>query len=196
MRPRPHGRWCDQHQRCECVHPRKAGRGPCHGPAVTGSDACRMHLGEEAQPVIAEAKLEQAAARLLYQRDAPPVTDPLTALQKLAGRAAAWEDVIGEKVNELRSLRYSTDEGGEQLRAEIIVMERAMDRLGRLLLDIAKLGIEERLAGIREKTALMLEAALDAALAASGVDLNRQAAARETFRKHLVVLPGPEDTGS
>jgi hypothetical protein len=75
-------------------------------------------------------------------------------------------------------------------------MERAMDRLGRLLFDIAKLGIEERLAGIREKTALMLEAALDAALAASGVDLDRQAAARETFRRHLVVLPGPEDTAS
>jgi hypothetical protein len=181
MRP---GRWCAEHQRYECVHPRKNSRGPCHGAAVTGSDGCRMHLGEEAQPVIAEARLQEEAARLLYQRDAPPVTDPLSALQRLAGRAAAWEDIIGEKVNEMRSIRYST-EGGEQLRSEIVVMERAMDRLGKLLVDIAKLNIEERLAVIQQRTADMLELALTEALQKSGLDAGGQSAARNEFRRHL-----------
>ena len=147
-----------------------------------------MHLGEKSAGVIAAAKLEQQAARLLYQRDATPVTDPLSALQKLAGRAAAWEDIIGEKVNELRSIRYSTDEGGEQIRGEIAVMERAMDRLGRLLVDIAKLNIEERLATIRQKTANMLEEALTVALQKSGADLAGQAAAREEFKRRLRVV--------
>lgn len=186
--PMRQGRWCDQHGRHECTRPRKNGRGPCHGTPVTGSDKCRMHLGEAAAPVIAAAKLEQEAARLLYQRDAAPVTDPLSALQKLAGRAAAWEDIIGEKVNELRSIRYSTDEGGEQIRGEIAVMERAMDRLGRLLVDIAKLNIEERLAGIRKQTADMLERALDAALEASGAGLDGKAKAREAFKRQLKVV--------
>ena len=147
-----------------------------------------MHLGEAAAPVIAAAKLEEQAARLLYQRDAAPVTDPLSALQKLAGRAAAWEDIIGEKVNELRSIRYSTEEGGEQIRGEIAVMERAMDRLGRLLVDIAKLNIEDRLAGIRKQTADMLERALDTALEASGAPLDGKAKAREAFRRSLKVV--------
>jgi hypothetical protein len=182
------GRWCEQHERWECTKPRKAGRGPCHGSAVTGSDRCRMHLGEPSAPAIAAAKLEQEAARLLYQRDATPVTDPLSALQKLAGRAAAWEDIIGEKVNELRSISYSTEFAGEQIRGEIAVMERAMDRLGRLLVDIAKLNIEDRLAGIRQRTLDMLERALDAALEASGAPLDGKAKAREAFKRNLKVV--------
>jgi hypothetical protein len=182
--PMHRGRWCADHERYECTRPRKSDRGTCHGSPVTGSDRCRMHLGEAAQPVIAEAKLQEQAERLLYQRDAAPVTDPLSALQRLAGRAAAWEDIIGEKVNELRSLRYST-EGGEQLRAEIAVMERAMDRLGKLLVDIAKLNIEERLAVIQQRTADMLELALTEALQKSGLDADGQSAARNEFRRHL-----------
>lgn len=181
------GRWCDEHQRYECTRQRKNNRGPCHGSPVAGHEKCRMHLGTESGPVIAEAKLQQQAAKLLYQRDAAPVTDPLSALQKLAGRAAAWEDIIGDKINDLTSIRYSTD-NGEQLRAEIAVMERAMDRLGRLLVDIAKLNIEERLAGVRKQTADMLERALDQALTVSGLDLEGQAKAREEFKKGLRVV--------
>lgn len=181
------GRWCPDHKRYECTCPRKNNRGPCHGSPVTGSERCRMHLGGAAQPAIAEARLQEEAARLLYQRDAQPVTDPLSALQRLAGRAAAWEDIIGEKVNELHSLRYST-EGGEQLRSEIVVMERAMDRLGKLLVDIAKLNIEGRLATVREATAVMLEQALQAALASSGCDLDGQQRAQEAFRRNLKVV--------
>lgn len=180
------GRWCADHKRYECTRQRKDGRGCCHGSAVTGSDRCRMHLGTEAAPVIAEARLQEQAQKLLYQHDAPPVTDPLSALQRLAGRAAAWEDIIGEKVNELHSLRYST-EGGEQLRAEIAVMERAMDRLGKLLVDIARLNIEGRLAVVREATAQMLEHALAQALDSSGCDPDGQQRAREAFRRHLKV---------
>jgi hypothetical protein len=147
-----------------------------------------MHLGQKAGPVIAEAKLQEQAAKLLYQRDAKPVTDPLSALQLLAGQAAAWMDIIGDKVNDLRSLRYEAEGAGEQLRAEIPVMERAMDRLGRLLVDIAKLNIEGRLAGIRQQTADMLERALDAALEKAEVGLDKQAEARETFRRNLKVV--------
>jgi hypothetical protein len=184
MRP---GRWCEQHQRYECTRQRKENRGHCHGAAVTGSDRCRMHLGEQAQPVIAEARLQEQAERLLYQRDAAPVTDPLAALQKLAGRFAAAEEVIGEKVNELKSWRYTGETSGEQLRAEVALLERFMLNLGRFLVDIAKLDIEGRLATVREATAVMLEQALQAALSASGCDLDGQERAREAFKRNLKV---------
>jgi hypothetical protein len=163
---------------------------PCGNPAGKGTDHygsgnCSSHAGST--PTGRAAALNERAERLLYQRDAPPVTDPLSALQRLAGRAAAWEDIIGEKVNELRSLRYST-EGGEQLRAEIVVMERAMDRVGKLLVDIAKLNIEDRLAGVREATARMLDEALAAALQKSGADPSGQDAAREEFKRRLRIV--------
>jgi hypothetical protein len=163
---------------------------PCGNPPGKGTDHlgsgnCSSHAG--ATPTGRMAALNERAERLLYQRDALPVTDPLSALQRLAGRAAAWEDIIGDKVNELHSLRYST-EGGEQLRSEIAVMERAMDRLGKLLVDIAKLNIEGRLATVREATAVMLEQALQAALAASGCDLDGQQRAQEAFRRNLKVV--------
>lgn len=186
--PMHRGRWCEDHKRYECTRNRSRGRGICHGSPVTGSDCCRMHLGDNAQAVIAENRLQQAAERALYKHDAAPVTNPLEALQSLAGRALALEEVIGEKVNELRSLRYETEGGGEQIRGEIQVLERAMDRAGRLLVDIAKLGIEDRLAGVREATARMLEEALAMALQKSGADVAGQAAAREEFRRRLRVV--------
>lgn len=39
------GRYCDEHARWECTRERSRGRGCCHGPAVAGTPACRMHLG-------------------------------------------------------------------------------------------------------------------------------------------------------
>jgi P27 family predicted phage terminase small subunit len=174
----------------KCGAKKKQSEGTCTqaagwGTPHPGTGRCKLHGGCAPSSVI--AGMNAQAQRLLYQHDAPPVTDPLSALQRLAGRAAAWEDIIGEKVNELHSLRYST-EGGEQLRAEIAVMERAMDRLGKLLVDIAKLGIEDRLAGVREATARMLEEALAAALQKSGADLTGQDAAREEFKRRLRVV--------
>jgi hypothetical protein len=184
MRP---GRWCDQHQRYECTAQRKNGQGHCHGAALTGSDRCRMHLGKESGPAVAEAKLQARAERLLYQRDAQPVTDPLSALQRLAGRVAQAEEVIGEIVNELTSIRYENPNGGEQLRAEVALLERTMMHLGKLLVDIAKLNIEGRLATVREATAQMLEQALQAALVSSGCDLDGQERAKAAFRRNLKV---------
>ena len=91
-------------------------------------------------------------------------------------------------MNDLKHLRYGTEGGGEQLRAEVAVLERAMDRCGKLLTDLARLNIEERLAAVREATARMLEQALDVALEASGVSLDGKAKAREAFRRNLRIV--------
>ncbi|HEX3388844.1 MAG TPA: phage terminase small subunit P27 family, partial [Streptosporangiaceae bacterium] len=164
-------RWCEEHKRYECRHNRQDGT-PCHQyRLVTGLDVCRKHGGKSLDKLRADGReriADREAARLLYRRDAVPVTDPLSALQALAGRALALEEVIGEKVNELRSIRYETEHGGEQIRGELQILEKAMDRAARLLVDIAKLNIEARLAGVREATARMLEEALSMALQKSG----------------------------
>ena len=95
--PMRQGRWCDQHGRWECVCPRKSGRGTCHGTPVKGSDRCRMHLGKQAEVVIAEAKLEEAARKLLYKHDAAPVTNHLEALQKLPAAPWPWRSSSGRR---------------------------------------------------------------------------------------------------
>lgn len=41
----PGAAWCDLHHRWECVHDSKRSKERCHGPAVEGTNACRMHPG-------------------------------------------------------------------------------------------------------------------------------------------------------
>jgi hypothetical protein len=154
-----------------------------------GSDALRARTSD---PNVAKAaheqKLDEQAARELARLNVPPVTDPLTELARLAGQAVAWKDSMAAKVNELSGIRYSTETDGEQLRAEIVLCERALDRCITTLGAMAKLNIEEWLAGIRRQTADMLERALEAALAASGAGLDGQQAARQAFRANLRVV--------
>ena len=141
--------------------------------------------------------LQKQAAAELARLGAAPVSAPLTELARLAGQAIAWKDTMGAKVNELSGgIRYQGGQGTEQLRAEIALFERAMDRCSAVLVAMARLDIDDRLAGIREKTADMLERALDAALEASGTPLEGKAKARATFRRNLVILPAPEDPAS
>lgn len=91
------GRWCERHGRRECVRPRSRGRGECHGPALKGGDACRMHLGKEAQGVIAEAEAERAVVTYGLPRDISP-TDALLEEVRYSAGHVAW---LREKVREL-----------------------------------------------------------------------------------------------
>jgi hypothetical protein len=161
---------------------------PCGNGAGKGTDHqgvgnCKNHGG--CTPSGRVAALNEEARRLLYRYDAAPVTDPLEALQRLAGRALALEETIGGLVNNLRSVRYGSEEGGEQLRAEVSVLERAMDRCGRLLVDIAKLNIEERLAKITETQARLVSDALAATFREMGLPAEQQRDARGRLARHL-----------
>lgn len=170
--------------------------GTCGRAAGAGTDhkgwgRCSWHGGSSpsGSQSAAEKQLEDRAQKLLYRHDASPVTDSLEALQRLAGRALALEAAIGDAVNELTSIRYESEsEGGtgaEQLRAEVAVLERAMDRCGRLLVDIAKLNIEERLARVTEKQAQMTMDALAAAMREMGLSAEQQREARTRVARHL-----------
>jgi hypothetical protein len=74
---------------------------------------------------------------------------------------------------------------GEQTRAEIVLYERAIERLGSMLVAIAKLNLDARLVGIRQQKLDMLERALTMAFTKAGVTPDKAAAARETFREHI-----------
>lgn len=156
-----------------------AGKGTDH----VGSGNCKYHCGST--ETGRKAALTERAERILYQYDAPPAANPLQALQALAGRVLAMERAIGDTVNDLGNIRYGTDEGGEQLRAEVAVLERAMDRAGKLLVDIAKLNIDDRLARIEETKARVIIEAVEVALAVAGVRGQAAIEGKRAAAQHL-----------
>jgi hypothetical protein len=178
-----------------CGGERRGGKGPCHLPAGDGTThegfgRCSWHGG--ASPTgtksAREQELNEQAARELARLDVEPVANAFEQLALVAGQAVAWKDSMAAKVNELLELRREDVAGTEQLRAEILLWERALDRCVATLTAMIKLNIEEKLAGIRKQTADMLERALDAALEASGAPLDGKAKAREAFKRHLKVV--------
>lgn len=153
-----------------------------------------MHLGKRAAPAIAEARLQEQAAAELARLNVPPVSDPLAELARLAGQCISWKDQMGQRVNELTAIRYQDAKGSEQLRAEIQLFERALDRCASTLGAMARLNIDARLMGVRQATADMLVQALEVALTAAGLDLEAQWQARDVFRQSIVLVrPLSED---
>ena len=151
--------------------------GTCTLPAGWGTDhkgygRCRKHLGNA--PTVARAaereRLEAEVRAELARLDVTPVGNPLEELQKLAGRVLAWEKAIGELVNRLSGIRYESEHGGEQLRAEVALLERAMDRCERVLVAMARLNIDERLARVTERQAALVTDVIKGALDDLGID--------------------------
>ena len=177
-----------------CGAERRNGKGPCRQPAGCNTDhegtgRCSWHGGASPGGTkhAREEELQAQAAKELARLNVDPVTDPYTELARLAGQAVAWKDAMAGKVNALTSIRYST-EGGEQLRSELLLWERALDRCILTLTAMAKLNIEDRLAGIRQQTADMLERAFDAGMEASGASFEGKAKGRDAFKRHLKVV--------
>lgn len=174
-----------------CGGPKRQGGGDCTRPAGwgtphPGTGRCKLHGG--CLPNQVAAALNERAAREIAKLDVPPVANPFEELSRLAGQCVSWKDAMAAKVNELTSLRYEGGPGIEQLRAEVMLWERALDRCLAALTAMARLNIESRLAGVRAATLQMLEEALADALAASGLDAYGQDAARSRFRQKVRVV--------
>jgi hypothetical protein len=93
------GRWCEEHQRMECVSPRKGGL-PCHSDKmVRGSDRCRMHLGKKAADVITAALAAEAVITYGLPRDISPTDALLEEVRYTAGHVA-W---LRERVREIEA---------------------------------------------------------------------------------------------
>lgn len=150
--PMPCGKCGEPHRRCTGHRKESRGGGPCMQWPKRGQTVCHMHGGSSPQAESAatqrqaEAAADEALRRLLDNRQAPPVSDPINELLALAGRARWALDAMGERVNELQDrLRYeSPGQGTEQLRSEVALWERMMSRLHTVLVDLAKLDVDER----------------------------------------------------
>lgn len=173
----------------------RQGEGTCTQVAGWGTDhvgagSCRLHGGStrSVSKGAHRVLLERQASEQLARLDVAPIDDPLTELSRLAGQVVAWRDALAAKVNELTSVRYENSHGGEQLRAEVALFERAMDRCVNVLTAIARLDIDNRLMRISEAQAALVVQAIRNTFAAIALTPEQQAKVNPVIARELRAL--------
>jgi hypothetical protein len=185
-----------------CRHTDAQGRTACHQMAVKGTDPprCKNHGANpgsikhrNAQATIVEGRVQDRMIEIMSEKGERLLSprqlgNPLVELLDLAAEMAEWKDIMRDIVVYLLSqerIRSAHSKVGEQLRAEVLLFERAQERYSKILQDIARLGIEHRLAALEETQVRMVEQALAAALNSTSLDVVAQEEARQVLRREL-----------
>lgn len=117
------------------AHAKSTGKRCCRYP-MTGGTVCYVHGGAAGQTKAAAArrqelaKVEAEVAVVLAAESHAGVVDPLKLMSELTVEAVTLKNVLGKMVDGLKGrLRYSaTGTGNEQIRAEVVLYERSLDR--------------------------------------------------------------------
>lgn len=141
-----------------CGARKRQSDGTCTQVAGWGTDhvgvgRCKLHGGntKNQRTAALEQQVEAQAHRALAGLGvSEPVANPLLELQRLAGEIVAFKDALRGMVERLNTVRYDGPVG-EQVRGEIVVYERALDRAARVLRDITALRIDERIVEIQSR---------------------------------------------
>lgn len=158
----------------------------CKAAALKGGLVCRYHGGATRAARAAFAANEEAerVEKAIGKLTANPIQNPLEELRRLAGEIVAWKDALRAHVEKLEKLRYSAD-GGEQLRGEVVLFERALDRCANVLGLIAKLNIDDRLVAIEEAKVTKMLDALDATLEHLGMSVEQRLSGKKELARRL-----------
>lgn len=185
--------WDEGYRRCKSIikiegH-RKGER--CRNKALDQSDSCPYHLPKDKWLVPVNRRNGMNVYRVGKAAsdegiDVSKVQNPLMALMELAAEAMSLKDELKRRVVNLKEEEWRYEGvAGEQIRGEIVLYERALDRITRLLVTMTRLGIEERLARVEERMARQVEAAVAGALADTGLPQAVQDQAREFVGQRL-----------
>lgn len=183
-------------------HPDKCGArkrqtdGTCQRPAGwgtphTGIGRCKLHGGSTISHIrSAEVAEAERVVREVFGKavEVTPIDNPLAVYAQFAGRVMAWLDLMDSLLTNARSPSYSSELNGEQIRGEVILFERAMDRANTVLGTYAKLNIDDRLSRITEVQQAMVVQAIEAALATAGVTGTRAIEAKAAAARRLRVV--------
>lgn len=142
----------------------------CRKQPVKGATVCRTHGGSAGQVKAAAEQRELASKadaevrKLWVGLDAAPeVKDPVSSLARLAGALEQAVDVVGSKVNDLGSV--ASGSSMQQLRGEVVLLERLLGQLRQALDAMARLGIAEKQVELEQARAEIVVQAFSAGLA-------------------------------
>ena len=164
--------------------------GTCRQPRMLGARRCRMHgsAAPRARAAAQRRMAEQKALQAVEGAGVAPLGDPVEQLRELASEALRLKDYFAERLEALESLRYMAHgTGGEQLRSEVALYERALDRSQRFLHDLARLGLDERQVRISEAQVVLVAGVLERVLGRTelGLDSARLMIARTLLVEEL-----------
>lgn len=134
----------------------------CKRYCSTGHIVCWWHGA--GTPNVQRAAVRRAnnwyakkmALRMLETAGYERIDDPVEALAHLAGEVWAAKEFFRSKIDELRYQSAT----GEQLRSEVALYERALDRCMKVLDVMARLNISDRRTEIAEQQAVMIASAV------------------------------------
>lgn len=161
---------------------------PCKRKVPMGEIRCYKHGGRS--PATKRAALDrrnewEARQRLLKQaqtRGIDRIEDAVEELEQIAAEARAFKNICRDRLAAIGDeWRYSSATG-EQLRAEVALYERAIDRCNKILTDYVRLGIADKRVKIAEAQALLLVGVIQSIL-------NRLDLSRDQKRIAAVVVP-------
>lgn len=131
----------------------------CGKNALRGLDKCHVHgAGHPAAKAMGERimqdRVEQHRLKQLIEQHGlseEEALNPLLQLQKLGVETLAVKQFFLEEMAKLEDMVYDDRLGIEQVRQMVMLYERAAERASRLMVDMARLDIDNRLAKISER---------------------------------------------
>lgn len=157
----------------------------CSTSAIDGYPFCKKHLSSAS---IEEIGLVRAKDVSFSDIKGRKITNPLEELALLASEILVYKDYCAQQVARLRGDERYEGRGGEQLRAEVALYERSLDRAGKILIDWSRLNIDDRLAKIEEAKAAAILDVIRSALSAAEVDEDMRAVAEKVAIRELRAL--------
>ena len=163
-----------------CAHVSKNGR-RCASRPATGYPLCQTHLSTASIEEIALVRGKDVSFDKIRGQ---LVNNPLEELAHLVSEVVVYKDYCAEQVAKLRGDHRYEGRSGEQLRAEVALYERSLDRVGKLLIEWSRLNIDERLMRIEEaKAAAIIEVIRRSLLSAELTDDQRKTAEDTAIRE-------------
>lgn len=158
---------------------------------MDGATVCAQRHGGSAPQVrqAAVVVVEERRARSLLQRlgEPEPIGHPVHELLKVTAEARAFHQVLAERLAELSTLELKDTFGVERERAVVLLYERSLDRIARILTDMLKLDLQARALRLDEQHARDIMGAISEALRRAGLG-EREAEVRRHLRDVLAEM--------
>ena len=183
-----------------CSHPKAVTTGKrCTRIVGVGQKVCHKHGGNAPQTkrkTLDRRNEYEARARLAKkakEKGIDRIEDAVEELEILMSEAKAFKDICRDRLNAIGDeWRYKAS-AGEQLRAEVALYERAIDRCNKILTDYVRLGIAEKRVRIQEAQAMILVGVIQSILGQLGLTREQKAIAATVVPAELrAISAAPE----